>query len=184
MKVVFIISIFLMMLGCKTNKNLIAFEYLNPQEESDRFIDKLKADGVDTIITYADDCSGCLKGSRLPHYVFWVKNNNRFVTKFDVYTNYNTINRDGFDLDFTFKMMDSIISEKLVEPNLLISHFGIEKISISMNKKNVRYAVRGFDKIKENELKYRIIFIDNFRLYLSRIENDEWKALNCQLKDK
>lgn len=183
MRLVFVITFVLVLYGCRTNVSRIAVEHLNPQEESDKFIVNLQTEGVDTIITYADACSGCLKGIRMPHYVFWVKNNGRFVTKFDVYTNYNTINYGGFDLDFTFEMMDSIISEKLVEPNLIISHFGIENISISMNKKKLRYVVRSFDKIKENELKYRIVFIDKFRSYLFGIDDYKWKALNYKSKD-
>lgn len=172
------------MLGCKTNKNLIAVEHLNPHEESDKFITKLKKEGVDTIITYADACSGCIQGVPVSYYVYWVNNSSGYITKFNKYSNYNTVSHLVLNFDFVTKVLDSLKNEILIEPTIELLHYRYEKIEIILKNKEVKFDVNEFYKTTENELKYRIIFIDKFRSFLFVIDDYNWKALNYKFKDK
>lgn len=184
MKVVFIISIFLMMLGCKTNKNLIAVEHLNPHEESEKFITKLKKEGVDTIIVYVQSCSGCTQGFPKSNFVYWRKESRDYITKFDGYSNYDVLSKLGIDFEFVSQVLDSMKNEELNKPEFELLHYQFERVNIILGETAVNYKVSGFEHTKENQLKYRVVFIDKFRSFLFGIKDYEWKALNYQYKDK
>lgn len=150
-------------------------QHLNPKEEGGKFVDSLKHSGVDTIIGYYKGCSGCVSGVTSEYYVFWIKSNESFVTKFNELTNYNVL-RSYFPFSYVSTVYVELRREKLRDPKLTTSHYIYESVSIFFDDEEYEYDIVDFEK-KANENSLKVNLIDKLRANLLII-NKDWKGQN------
>jgi len=88
---------------------------------TNKFIDSLKNENIDTILYFSNKCSGCINGYIETNYLFWKKNNLIQVIKIDSYSGKQEV-KECSDI-FKLYSADSIRNETLTKPAFELSHY-------------------------------------------------------------
>jgi hypothetical protein len=136
--------------------------HLNPVEESQKLLDSLQTNGVDTLVLYEDGCHGCMEGIEESIYVFWRKKNQNYICLFTNYSNYFPREIHYFPLYFIVNHATKIHGDTLLDPQFGLFHYDFERVLINIGKTRFEFRVDEFEK-EANPLNFKVLTIDKIR---------------------
>lgn len=175
------------------------FGQVNNDSIINRFVENLRTNGIDTILTYDNACVGCIDPTMListnndscfsddkPYfaYILWKKKGLTFVTKisdYDCYI-YDTI-RYNFSLiwNLYFRNKSKIKKEKIFSPAFLnngdivsedIDHFSYVHIVIIDKKEKVEFEINDFYFNRMVDEKYlNLNYYRNFKTFRKKLQS-------------
>lgn len=168
--------------ACVSTRKLALVHHVNPVQKAEQLVQSLRTDGIDTIISYQELCSGCIKGTLNHTYVYWVKNGVPYVTTFNEVSTYDTLSI-WFGLEFLAANLDGIASDQLKTVEDL-SRFNLQKLNIILGKTVIDYEV-ALGEYRLNHGTYRVLLIDKFRSYLFGVQTSRhgWRALDYRFEN-
>jgi hypothetical protein len=157
-------------------------EHLDPVANGNKFIDSLRAEGIDTLIAYYEGCSGCIRGFEKSYYIYWVHNDSGYLTKFTNYSNFKAF-QSYPPLQYLKENIKSIENGWLNEPKSEWNHFQFQSIYIILGTKEIKYTIPDYVRWV-NESAPKVIFIDKIRSKLYGLNPEYWVGLNFKTEKK
>jgi hypothetical protein len=176
--------ILILLTGCSMSKyNTVCVEHIDSKSEGDRFIDSLRALGLDTIIGYYDGCSGCVQGIEKPYYIFWGTGNRWHVTKITKYSRFNQITGLSPPINYVSENLLTIENTNLAAPKFQMCHYTYDVVRIILNGNEIIYEIKDYEKWN-NESAPRVLLLDKIRSKLFEIRHSEWQGLDYKIEKR
>ena len=175
MKQLLFILCILALTGCFKQPSKTHNRNFNPKEEGLKFVNELKNQGVDTIITYFDGCSGCNTNFQQTFYVYWVDNKLSRIIKFNESMKFESMSY-AIPIKYLGIFFDTLINEKIKISGYQDSHYSYSEMFIKIGDRELGYKIASYEKWV-NELSWRVLMIDKFRSEIFGIKDYRWKVV-------
>lgn len=166
-----------LLISCGSKHYYRAAEQLDPMAEAQAFSDSLLQNGVDTLVTYLDACSGCLPGVENNYYIFWIEKGAWKLTKINQYSRYKIVSPLHFPIFFLANEAKAIMSDPIEKPYFQMLHYHYEVLKVHIGNTRYQFRIDEFEK-NRNQNNYKVWAIDKLRADLFELQPGLWQALD------
>jgi hypothetical protein len=133
-----IFVILILFSACFTERKQGNRENYDVKKTMDLFVDSLKKNGVDTIVTYYNGCHGCAEGVLINGSIFWKRLGSFYEKKLNNYFIYKETMQCSDIIGYFMKHQYEIRNEKLFDTLTILNYHYIE---ISVYYGNGKYHI-------------------------------------------
>ncbi len=157
------------MISCLSQKKAAQNKKFDPKAKAEKLRDSLIKNGVDTLLSYWNVCSGCLPGRLNSYYVYWIKEETAYLSKFTEEGYLKATNTLGLPISFISSHFNRIKKDSLIEPEIGLMHYSFEKVFVKLGDKNLNFQLDIFEK-RSNQTNYKVLTVDKIRSALFDIQ--------------